>query len=65
MARIKIEAVIDRLDSNIRRALENAVKEVLPNANFDSYELFRAFKRAIGRKCNIWERIPDNYVEKD
>ena len=64
MARIKIEEVIDRLDSDIRNALEDAVNEVIPNANFDKYELFRAFKRAVGRKCSTWESIPDRYIEK-
>ena len=59
MARVKIEAVIDSIDSDIRNALENAVKEVIPNANFDSYELFRAFKRAIERKCSTWVKVPD------
>ena len=65
MARINIEEVIDNLDSDIRNALAAAVREVMPNANFDSYQLFRAFIRAVRRKCNTWERIPDQFVEKD
>jgi hypothetical protein len=24
--------------------------------------LFRAFRRAVGRKCNTWEQVPDHYV---
>ncbi len=64
MARIKIEEIIDRLDSEIRSALDAAVREVIPDVNFDKYQLFRAFKRAVGRKCNTWETIPDQYVEK-
>jgi len=48
----------------MRNALEAAVKEVLPDAgSFDRYELFRAFRRAVGRKCNTWESIPDSDVE--
>ena len=65
MARIKIEEIVDDLDSELRSALEAAVKEVLPNAVFDRYELFRAFKRAVGDKCSTWERVRDDYVEAD
>jgi len=64
MARVKIEDVIDHLDSEMCRALEDAVQEVIPGARFDSRELFRAFKRAVYRKCSIWEEVPDQYVEK-
>lgn len=64
MARIRIEDVVDHLDSEMRSALEAAVKEVVPDAgNFDRYTLFRAFRRAVGRKCNTWEQVPDNYVD--
>lgn len=64
MARIKIEAVVDHLDSEMRKALAAAVTRVIPDANFDSRQLFREFKRAVGRKCQTWETIPDNYVER-
>ena len=63
MARVSIEAVVDQLDTEIRRALRDAVLEVLPGARFDEFQLFRAFKRAVGRKCSTWERIPDRCVQ--
>lgn len=65
MARIKIEYVIDRLDYDMKRALEAAVEEVLPNATIDRNDLFRAFKRAVGRKCTTWVNIPDQYVKNN
>lgn len=65
MARIKIESIIDRLDTDMKRALEAAVEEVLPNATVDRGDLFRAFKRAIARKCSTWVTVPDQYVEKN
>jgi hypothetical protein len=66
MARIKIEGIVEHLDFDLRRALADAVKEVLPNGiHVDKYSLFRAFRRAVGRKCNTWERVPDRYVEPD
>jgi hypothetical protein len=64
MAQIKIEEVIDYLDSDIRRALQEAVLRVIPNAEFDRNQLFREFVRAVGRKCRTWESVPDHYVEK-
>lgn len=63
MARVKIEDVVDHLSSEMRRALEDAIREEIPNAEFDAYALFRAFKRAVYRKCSVWENVPDQYVE--
>jgi hypothetical protein len=66
MARVKIEEIVEHLDHDLRRALADAVKEVLPSGTrFDEHELFRAFKRAVRRKCSTWERVPDRYVEAD
>ncbi len=62
MARVQVENIVDHLSSEMRRALEDAVSEVVPGANVDAYELFRAFRRAVGRKCNTWESVPDHYV---
>lgn len=64
MARIKIESVIEKLDYDLKRALADAVDEVMPGADIDREELYRAFKRAIGRKCSTWVRIPDHYVQE-
>jgi hypothetical protein len=62
MAKVKIEEIIDHLESDMRKALAEAVREVLPEEEFDPYVLFRAFKRAVGRKCSTWENVPDQYV---
>jgi hypothetical protein len=64
MAQVQMEELVDHLSSEMRRALEEAVREVMPGAKFDSNELFRAFKRAVYRKCSIWEQVPDQYVQK-
>jgi len=63
LAQVQPEEIIDHLDSEMRRALEEAVMEVIPNATFDAHELFRAFKRAVRRKCRTWEQVPDPYVK--
>lgn len=64
MARVKIEDVIDHLSYEMKRALEDAVAEVARDARINRDELFRAFKRAVYRKCNTWEEVPDHFVEK-
>lgn len=65
MARVKIEEIVDDLSTEMRSALEAAVKEVLPDAEFDRSALFRAFKRAVRRKCSTWERVRDDHVEAE
>jgi hypothetical protein len=63
MARVKPEHIIDDLSSEMRKALGDAVREVLPEAEFDEHALFRAFKRAVRRKCSTWERVKDGHVD--
>lgn len=65
MARVKIEEVIDHLDTDIRRALKDTVDKCCPGNTADAHNLFREFKKAVSRKCNTWENVPDNYVETD
>jgi len=65
VARVKIEEIVDHLGTEMRKALSIAVNNVIPDAEFDERQLFRAFRRAVGRKCNTWESVPDQYVDKD
>ena len=65
MARVKIEEVIDHLSSEMRKALRQAVENTIPDAEFDEREFFRNFRRSVGRKCNTWENVPDQYVNAD
>lgn len=63
MAMIMVEEIIDHLDNEIKRALEDSVKKILPDAEFSRQELFREFKRNVARRCNTWENIPDHLVK--
>jgi len=63
MARVKIEGVLEHLDSDLARALEEAIRSEIPGAQFDSRSVYRAFVRAAYRKCSTWESVPDRYVE--
>jgi hypothetical protein len=65
MAKIKIEAILDKLDYEMRRALKATLEEHFPDSDFDTRAIFRTFKKQVYRKCSTWERVPDNLVEKD
>jgi hypothetical protein len=64
MAKIKTEEIVTDLGFQFRKAVVQAVQETLPGAQFDEMELFRAFKKALRRKCNPWEVVNDAYVER-
>jgi hypothetical protein len=63
MAQVDIEEIIDHLSTDIRKALTRAVNDVIPDASFNDRELFKAFKKAVRRKCSTWEHVPDQYVQ--
>lgn len=59
MPKINIEEVIDFMDTQMRKAIEDAVYSSVPDAAFDGHSLFHAFKRAVGSECGTWVEIPD------
>ena len=65
MARVRIEEIVDHLDTEFRKALEDTLKEHFPGQPFDSRLIFRTFKRQVYSKCSVWENVPDQHVEKD
>ena len=64
MAQVNIEEIIDYLSSDLRQALEQAVKRVIPDAEFNRNVLFREFIKSVRRRCNIWEQVPDIYIRE-
>lgn len=62
MAEVKIDSVIDKHDYDMKRALEAALSEVLPDVDIDRNELYRAFKRAVDRKLSTWVTVNDQDV---
>ena len=64
MARVNMEEIFDHLSFELQSALEDAVSEVSPPAGVDPTELFRAFRRAVGMRCDTWALVPDRCVEK-
>jgi hypothetical protein len=64
MAQVNIEELLDHLSDELRGALRDALQEVLPNITVSEFELFRAFQRAIDRRCATWEPVPDYLVRR-
>ena len=64
MAEVRIEHIIEHLDHDIRRALEDAVSRVLPGATVDCSELYRELRNAVGRKSTTWVKVPGTDVKK-
>ena len=65
MAKIKIEEIIEHLDSELKRALEDTLKECFPNQDFDARVVFKTFIKQVSRKCGSWENVPDRFVKKE
>jgi hypothetical protein len=65
MARVKIEGILEHLDGELSRALDDTLRRAFPDLNFNARSLYRDFVRAADRKCSTWERVPDRYVEND
>lgn len=65
MARVKVEDLLESLDSDLRVALGRAVRSQIPDAEFDERRLYKAFCKEAYKKCSVWERVPDQYVEKE
>lgn len=64
MAYIDIEEVIEYLDSDIKKALEQALQNYGIKENIDRNRLFKEFVKSVRRKCSSREYVPDNLVDK-
>ncbi len=65
MAKIKAGEIIEHLAQPMRKALEDALTKVLPGTQYDPQELFKEFRRAVGRRCRPYEIVPESYVDCD
>jgi hypothetical protein len=65
MAKVKPEDIIENLKTPFKKALVEAVNQVIPNTEFDQEQLFREFKKQIRFKCSTWERVPSTAVQDD
>jgi hypothetical protein len=63
MPRVKIESIVTKLDYEMKRALEDAIRRVLPGAQIDRTHLFKEFRKAVGRRAAAWVSVSDSDVE--
>jgi hypothetical protein len=65
MAKIKIEEVVYALDTQFKKALENTVKKMIPEAQVDNRILFVEFRKELYRQCQSWESVPNACVQRE
>lgn len=64
MARVKFVDVVMHLKPRWSMALNDAVKQTIPRAFFDSDDLYTLFIESLASQCDTWEEIPDQYVQQ-
>jgi hypothetical protein len=63
MAQIKAEGVVDHLDTEFKKALEDTFSEFAPNVSIDRSQVFRFFLKRVYHHCSVWETVPDAIVK--
>ena len=63
MAKIKIEDVVDHLDSEFKKALDDTMAEFADEVSYDRNALFKYFLRRVYQHCSVWEDVPDRFVQ--
>ncbi len=63
MAQVKIEGVVDHLDTEFKKALDNVMSQFAPGVYYDRNALFRFFLRRVYHHCSVWENVPDHLIE--
>jgi len=62
MAKIKIESVVDHLDTEFKKALDDTMREFAPGIDYDRGAIFRYFLQRVYHHCSVWEDLPDRDV---
>ena len=64
MAQIKIEDVVDKLDSEFKKALDDTMEQFAPSVSYNRNDLFKYFLKRVYHHCSIWENVPDGCVKE-
>ena len=68
MAKVKFSGIIEYLDSDFKRIMEDLVDEAKRSDSvndIDYYNLWLEFKRGINRRFGTWTKVPDRYIKND
>ena len=63
MAQVKIEDVVDSLDSEFKKALDDTMEQFASEVSYDRNELFKFFLKRVYHHCSVWETVPDASVK--
>lgn len=63
MARVKLSKVLGRLDSEIRWAMDDALRSVAPQAGVNADNLAREFVRRLESRASTYVRVDDSYIQ--
>jgi len=63
MASVKIEDLVDHLEREFGRSLEDTFQHFAPNVTVNRGEIYRFFLRRIDHHCQTWEQVPDNLID--
>ena len=64
MAQVKIEEVVSHLDGEFKKALRDTFTQFAPDADCDATEAFKYFLKRVYHHCNVWESVPDSYIQR-
>ena len=65
MAKVKIEELVYALDTQFKKALENTVKKMAPDATIDGRMLFVEFRKELDRQCPGWQSVPNSCMQRE
>ncbi len=63
MAQVKIEDVVDHLESYFTKALVDTMTNFAPGVPFNSKAVFDYFLKRVYQHCSVWEKVPDKSVK--
>ncbi|SRR5579871_1274751 len=59
MAKIKIESVVDHLDHEFKKALDDTMARFAAGIDYNRDALFKYFLQRVYQHCSVWEDVPD------
>jgi hypothetical protein len=64
MARIQFEKIVDEINIDMKRVVEDVVKKVAPKVQVKRDVLYREFLKAVGQRISPWVVVNDRNVVK-
>ena len=63
MAMVKMDRICEHMHYDLRRAIANAVRSAIADAEFDESGLFYEFVREVRIQCGVRQTVPDDCVD--